>query len=63
MNALRRPGKRVKLGDVFIGYEKDTASSIVLQVCTEHSDDDVTSMQIDIMDQCKNILLQVRCYS
>ena len=48
-----------KLGDVFIGYEKDTAASIVLQVCNDHATDDVTSMQITIMDSCKNILLQV----
>ena len=29
-------GKKLTKGDVFIGYNADTAASVVLQICQEH---------------------------
>ena len=54
----RRMEKPIQLGDVFIGYERDTAASVVLQVCNKKPSDDEESL-LPIMEQCEFILLQV----
>ena len=48
-----RKDKGTQLGDVFIGYEKDTAASVVLQMSNE------MSANVDLLDRCKHVLLQV----
>ena len=48
------------LGDIFIGYENDTAASIVLQTSQDRDVTETEDMDDDnILERCKFILLQV----
>ena len=50
------------LGDIFIGYENDTAASIVLQTSQDRDVTETEDMDDDnnaILERCKYILLQV----
>ncbi|XP_056014152.1 E3 ubiquitin-protein ligase rnf213-alpha-like isoform X2 [Ostrea edulis] len=46
-----------KIGDVFMGFHADTCASIILHVCQKYSDDDLESIENEVIQHAKEILL------
>nr|XP_022293483.1 E3 ubiquitin-protein ligase rnf213-alpha-like isoform X1 [Crassostrea virginica] len=45
------------LGDVFMGYHADTCASIILHVTQNYTDDDIKSIEQEVLKEAKEVLL------